>query len=395
MPRYDKKREATNRERDVTDFSKSYKRFGVTQTCKGVLFLAQLHKERRRRIRQLLACVILASLSFALLPSLNATATAPMQSSSPPSFTNWADWQAYVANVPEPQAGCFVAHYPSTVWQPTQCVAAPLVPLTVGNLNDWVAYIAGAEIIGRSKGSFKSVTGLKSETDVCVGPPPFCTKGGQGTNGYSLQVNSQTFATETPYTNGEPLLCISPSNVCAWQQFDFENSPKGFTGIFIQYWLLNYHSWYGDCPSTGPPGGSAWKVNGGDCYADSYALVVPSQPASKLVKLSLAGYAKDSAGHDKVELCVSGGDCYWVVTTPKVLNLYEYWYLSEFNVFGWGNGSQAQFNSGTKITVVNTLTLNGKLEPLCSNMGQTGETNNLNLGSCSSGNTYIQFTESN
>jgi len=302
-----------------------------------------------------------------------------------------------MGNVTTPQAGCFEANYPSTVWQPTQCVAAPLIPLTVGNGNDEVAKAPSGKLIGRSIGSFKSVTGLTSETDVCVGPPPFCTSGGEGSNSYSLQVNSQLFATNTAYTNDEPLLCISPSNVCAWEQFVLETSPGGFSGIYIQYWLINYHSWYGDCPSTGPPGGSAWTATGGDCYANSAAAAVSSEPASKLAQLSLGAYAnQNGAGHDKVNFCVSGS-CHVVVLTDQVLNLYKYWKDSEFNVIGFGDGSRAEFNSGTKITVVNTLKspTDGLLKPSCVNTGYTGETNNLNLGSCSSGNTYIQFTESN
>ena len=58
---------------------------------------------------------------------------------------------------------------------------------------------------------------------------------------------------------------------------------------------------------------------------------------------------------------------------------------SEFNIFGAGSGSQAVFNSGTTITVVNILE-----NPLgaafgtvpCLIGGNTAETNNLNLDSC-------------
>jgi hypothetical protein len=75
-----------------------------------------------------------------------------------------------------------------------------------------------------------------------------------------------------------------------------------------------------------------------------------------------------------------------------VLNLYQNWYRSEFNIIGYTDGSRANFNSGATINVVNILEnhlgFTGGIIPVglgtgsCQNHGLTGETNNLNLGSC-------------
>ena len=59
----------------------------------------------------------------------------------------------------------------------------------------------------------------------------------------------------------------------------------------------------------------------------------------------------------------------------------------------------AKFNSGSSITAKLAVTNGSTSAPSCvANSGSTGESNNLNLGSCSTGSgstPYIQFTESN
>ena len=57
------------------------------------------------------------------------------------------------------------------------------------------------------------------------------------------------------------------------------------------------------------------------------------------------------------------------------------------------------FNSGSSITAKLAVTNGSTSAPSCvANSGSTGESNNLNLGSCTTGGgstPYIQFTESN
>jgi hypothetical protein len=312
--------------------------------------------------------------------SLNATAVAPVQ------LPNWPAWNESMSQIPAPGAGCFVATYPSTVWQPTQCVAAPLLPLlpsTVGNGYDEVARSPSGTLIGSSFGSFQSINGLTSETDSLF-----------GANEFGLQVNPQFFpGVSTTYTDHKSGYQNS------WEQFVFINEPSGKYGtqIYIQYWLINYHSTYGSCPSTHPPNGNGWFALSRDCYANSPSLPVPTQTASNLANLILKGYANFANSNDEVVFCVSGGNCYAVAITDQVVNLYQYWQYAEFNVFGLGSLSQANFNSGTTITVVNTLKdqSGNVIVPSCVITGYTGETNNLNLGSCSSNsNGQIVFTES-
>jgi hypothetical protein len=66
---------------------------------------------------------------------------------------------------------------------------------------------------------------------------------------------------------------------------------------------------------------------------------------------------------------------------------------------GNAGGSRAQFNSGSSVSVKIALTDGSTAAPKCvAGAGSTGETNNLNLGSCSAAagtNPSVQFTESN
>ncbi len=272
--------------------------------------------------------MILVSLILTLPPLLEAT------DKTHEPFTNWAAWHAYVDNITLP-AGCFKATYPNAVWQRTQCTAAPLVPLTVGKGNDWVVNAPSGKLMGRSIGSFTTVesTSVFGETDSLA-----------GANAFSLQVNSQTFTTSTIYTG-------SVFAATGWEQFVFLSSGA----IYIQYWLIGYHSTYGGCPGLGPPGGSSWAQSGTNCWANSPSNGAPSESPNGLVQLSLGGYAnQNGSGNDKVNFCVYETSCYVEVLTDHVLDLYKHWSQSEFNVFGWGNSSQANFNSGTTIGVKNT-----------------------------------------
>jgi hypothetical protein len=248
----------------------------------------------------------------------------------------------------------------------------------VGNGYDEVAQ-APSPTIRSSSGSFQSITGLTSESDSVY-----------GSNYWGLQDNTNFFTTTTPYTGGKP--------TTGWEQFVFINDPGvNFGYLFMQYWLINYQSQYRTCPTTEPPGGTPWQEYEGSCYANGPQASVPLQAVTNLGNLMLKGYA-DFSSNDEDMFCVSGGGCYDVATTYQVLNLYEYWQDAEFNVFGFCCGDEANFNTGTSITVVNTLenVAGTAFVPTCVITGYTAETDNLNLGSCSSNsNGQIVFTESN
>jgi hypothetical protein len=211
-----------------------------------------------------------------------------------------------------------------------------------------------------------------------------------GTNYYGLQDNTNFFTTTTTYTGGE--------STTGWEQFVFVNAPGDGTGyLFIQYWLIGYENHYGACPTTGPPEGTSWMTYNGDCFANGPSIDVPLQAATNLGNLMLKGYANFNSD-DQDMFCIYGGSCYDVATTDQILNLYQYWQDAEFNVFGFCCGDKANFNTGTSITVANSLEdqSGNVIVPSCVITGYTGETNNLYLGSCSpNSNGQIVFTESN
>lgn len=337
------------------------------------------------RVSLALAIVFIASCSVFCTQGI--PSTIGQTTTLGPSFPSWRNSLG-----PPSQRGCFTVTYPSRVWRSAQCVTPPSYPLgssspsTVGGGYDEVAYSGSATLIGTSTGSFPNVVGLSSETDsdgstYCGSP--------NGANCYSLQDNSNLFSTSTAYTGSR--------SATGWEQFVVSNTPFGGY-IFIQYWLIGYNP---PCPSTGPPSGSSWIYYAGSsntaagCYANSSGMPVPYEAASSLGNAVLKGYA-NSNSNDGINFCISGS-CYSISTTDQVLNLYEYWRYSEFNIFGYCCGSQANFNSGTSITVTNTLTDQSAnaITPSCVVKGYTAETNNLNLGSCSSAGGQTIFTENN
>jgi hypothetical protein len=82
--------------------------------------------------------------------------------------------------------------------------------------------------------------------------------------------------------------------------------------------------------------------------------------------------------------------------TDNVLDLYLNWVKSEFNIFGVQGGSQAIFNSGAVITVENAVAnpYSGFFAPAptCFSGGYTGESNNLNAGTCSNAHIFLLYT---
>ena len=130
---------------------------------------------------------------------------------------------------------------------------------------------------------------------------------------------------------------------------------------------------------------------------NSAAVTVPKQAITQLAHLKLSGTAV-KGGTDKL-VFTTETEAYTTTGKDSVVDLATDWHSSEFNIIGDGGGSEATFNSGSSVTVKIALTDGSTAEPTCAtNAGTTGETNNLNLKSCSvsGGSTpAIQFTESN
>jgi hypothetical protein len=301
-----------------------------------------------------------------LLPVLVAQAATPSASQK-------AAWRDAISAVPTPAAGCFTAEYPAKTWVAVACTVAPQRPylprsgghhgFTVGDGDDYAAVVTS--LITSTTGTFPRIKGLKSETD-------------QGeANAYSLQINSQFFASPTCKGAAKPSSCLG------WEQFVYSSTSQA---AFMQYWLIDYVN---KCPA-------GWNTYGSDCYKNSAAVNVPLEVITKLGDLTLKGAAASST--DKLTM-TTDVKAYSTSGPDSVVGLAAYWMQSEFNIIGDGGGSSATFNSGTSLTVKIALKTSSTALPTCEpNDGTTGETNNLNLGKCTAkGGTTpnVKFIESN
>lgn len=300
-------------------------------------------------------------------------------------------WRQDIAQVATPAEGCFQATYPSVIWHQVACreITAHAHPVphfhlpgaaqTAGNGNDYT--LQTSSLITQTVGTFPSVTGVTSEKG--VGVAAYGGGGILGTNEYSLQINSSFSSTTSA--------CKGHSGCTVWQQFVYapDYEVQGSAAVFMQYWLIGYGGTR--CPS-------GWGSDGaGDCYKNSAAATAPDVPATQLANVKLTGTV--TAGGKDTVVFTNGTTAYSSSGNDSVLYLATVWKESEFNVVGNAGGSEAQFNSGSSITVKVAVTDGSTSAPSCvADSGTTGESNNLNLGSCtaSSGSTpSIQFTESN
>ena len=302
-----------------------------------------------------------------------------------------AQWREDISHIATPAEGCFHATYPSVVWERTACKAAiPRVMPTprwrnfgaaqnAGNGNDYTLH--SSTLITKAVGSFPTVTGVTSESG--VGVAAYGGGGILGPNEYSLQINSSFDDTTSA--------CKSHSGCTVWQQYVYapDYEVDGEAAVFMQYWLIGYGG--SSCPSGFGSDGA------GDCYKNSAAATAPDVPATQLANVKLTGTVS-SGGNDTV-VFTNGTQAYSSSGKDSVLYLATVWKVAEWNVVGNAGGSMAKFNSGSSITAKLAVTNGSTSAPSCvANSGSTGESNNLNLGSCSTGSgstPYIQFTESN
>ena len=299
------------------------------------------------------------------------------------------NWREVMTHNTELWEGCFRASYPSIVWEQVECKELhprvhpvfhkPGEGQVTGNGHDYVAQASG--LISGTLGTFPTVTGVKSEKS--VGVASFGGGGILGPNEYSLQLN-------TNFT-GTTSACDGHTDCVVWQQFIYatDYATEGEAAVFMQYWLIGWGD--SDCPS------GFFSAGGGDCYGNSNYVAAPDVKPTSLAKLSLSAAAE--AGSKDTVVFTDGTTAYSVSGSDSVLDISKVWHQSEFNVVGDAGGSRADFNEPVSITVKVALTDGSTKAPTCvANDGTTGETNNLNLGKCStaSGSSpSIQFTESN
>lgn len=272
------------------------------------------------------------------------------------------EWHKAMIQLPHPKKGCFKATHPKVEWQEVPCGKAPdrpypptrkakPLPNTVGGggTNDVSAQVTGNLL--SAEGSFDSVTGVTSETDSLTGQA----------NQFSLQLNTKPFTTSV--CSGAAI----PANCQGWQQFLYSS---GYNIVWMQYWLINYGSPGAACPA-------GWLTYAPHCYTNSPTTSVPAQTIASLTQLRLAGSA--NATTDTATLTTGGGTIH-STNQDSVLNLANHWQIAEFNIFGDGNGSSANFNNGSTL-IVRTIVQNGTTNaPTCVNASYTGETNNLSFG---------------
>jgi hypothetical protein len=284
-------------------------------------------------------------------------------------------WREAIAQTEVPAEGCFHASYPSLTWNEVECILTPNIPIgppdehisqTVGVGNDYAARVTSGQIT-ETVGSFPKATGVKKETGLF------------GANSYTLQINSNIMTTVACSGAADPAKCRG------WQQFIYASSEGGTA--YMQYWLLG---WNNACPN----GWTSW-VGSPDCYTNSAAVNLPSAAIGELKTLKLAGSA--TKGDKDTLVMTIGTEAYSTAGSDSVLDLATDWEKSEFNIVG--DGGEAYFNKGSSITVKVAVSNGTANAPEClSHAGTTGESNNLNLSSCSStGGTapYIEFSESN
>lgn len=321
-------------------------------------------------------------------------------------------WREFMHQLSAPWNGCFHASYPSRQWESVKCEAAPgyrsRLPSRidgneqiVGNGYDVVAQSPSGTFFTQAKGSFPTVTGVKSEKT--VGVWAFGFAGIKGANEYTLQVNTNFAHTAA---------CGSYSKCQAWVQYVMStNTPVSLTSnkltgnseVFIEYWLIDYgSSSTSTCPTGFINGGKDAAGPGVDCVQNTPATVVAKGqiPITSLANLTLSGSA--AAGGDDAATVTYDGEAYTATVTDSYTDISSGWNLAEFNVVGNAGGSRADFNKGSSVTVKLAVADGTTAAPTCiptsSRKGTTGETNNLNAGACTAtggASPAIQFTESN
>jgi len=336
-----------------------------------------------RRIKRSLTVLAAMALALAALGGSAAAATQPVShqkaaagsvsaatQSGPRTKTAW---QKTMAHVRQPGRGCYSASYPTLTWHAVKCGTAPKVPYkpapptgsakhaepaTVGNGTDYSAKVSG--LISQATGTFQGVSSGITETGELNG------SGGQVANSFSLQLNTEYFS-GSPACDGSS----DPSDCQAWEQFIYGYDNSTTSSLYIQYWLIDYDA---TCPS-------GWYTSGDSCFTNSASASVSTLTASELASVQFSGSAA-SGGNDAVSLSLGSGTATSVTAADSMVDLASFWNTTEWNVFGNGDGTEANFSTDTSLEPETALTASsGTSAPSCVSEGFTGETNNLSLTS--------------
>jgi hypothetical protein len=267
-----------------------------------------------------------------------------------------------------PGAGCFKATYPSIQWNRIACATPPhlwfpvpasrrkILPQNVGDGRDYTADTS-PNLISMAIGAFPKVKGVKSVRSVgCCGE--------QGTNSYSLQLNSNFFDTSA---------CGGMPNCVGWEQFVYSNPPGGEGALFIQDWLVATKGSFSSCPPS-----AGWENVGIGCVQNSpYGVYIPNVAVTDLKQVIETGVAASTG--DSIYMSV-GATEYGMqnVQSDGITDLSQHWEGAEFNVIGNGGGDVADFTGKSKIIVSVQADDGVTTAPTCpADTGTTGESNNL------------------
>lgn len=308
---------------------------------------------------------LVGSAIAAILLTIGATTGAA--EGAPATKENLQAWHLKMAKVPQPSTGgCFTATYPRMVWRQTTCVAPPTTPMTprppgpsgmtVGNGNHIVAQAPSGSIT-QAWGTFENVAGVASVSS------PLLPLGAPVANAYTLQLNTNFFATPACAGAAIPALCSG------WEQFVFAND--GTSGlVYVEYWLRVYNN---PCPA----GFSTFFIfPDNNCRMATAATAVPNTPITNMANFLLSG---DTTGANDVAMFQDGLFMY-SSSGSSIVDVGPNWTEAEFNVFGYGSGTEATFNAGAQTNVRTRINYGGTLAPICQAWGFTLETNNLNFG---------------
>jgi len=329
--------------------------------------------------------------SKAPAPAVVTPQPAAVAAAEKPTAAQLETWRQTMVKAPRPNKACYAATYPDTQWHEVTCGPKPtklypprpgtgILPEIVGGPNgvDYLAQVTGN--ITQAEGSFDpngTVVGSEcsvpcdESTDTCQ-PNLTCSSPGAVANSFSLQLNANTF-TGTAICNGAPPPSAALGPCQGWQQFVYDSGG----GVSIQYWLTPWGPPGSTCPSGFNQFNYPTEV---DCYNIVGATNgIPSALPTQLPQITLTGSVAGVVGStDNLTLFVSG----MMSSLPGdnlFLDLSSNWHITEFNVFGNGDNSQAVFSSGSTVVPrvgVTSGTTNG---PGCDFKSLTGETNNLVL----------------
>jgi len=329
-----------------------------------------------------------------------ATAPVDSQMARQPAFKAATDaWSRSMVRRSLPSAGCFEASYPGLAWTRIACSAPvraaltrpPVVrsgnvdPAAIGDEHDYSISVSPRHI-STAIGSFAEVVGVRAVKTV-----PVASQGGGcncGDDSYSLQMNSQFFATGA---------CGKNAHCVGWEQLLYFNPypTHGKTAsLFTQDWLVSTSSTGLTCPPTS----SGWHSWGPDCYRSSPFLHVPK---TSIVRLADLGLSLSAAPSGDSGFLFAGTKVYGMKDTQgDFMELSKHWTTAEFNVVGDAGGSLAIFNPGSTITVRVEAEDGSTARPSCLGSGTTAETNSLSFIAAPSSAPQEQypsilFTESN